>query len=130
METALQTAEIRIITPLLDVINPTLSRILGTDLKNLTETINMAIELGIGSDGKARDAESLVQNGRKAIKAVNEIRLMFTRPIDEGKKMLMDEVKSLLYPLTESNAKLDRMVMSMFIATLVRILRRTPQKHQ
>lgn len=112
MTTTLQkTSEVTIITPLLDVINPTLAKTLGTDLPNLTDTTNIAIELGIETDGKARDAEAIVQCGRKAIKAVNEIRLMFTRPIDEGKKKLMNEVEQLLSPLTQANTKLNLMVL-------------------
>ncbi len=111
MGALLKTSEVKIITPLLDVINPTLSRTLGKDLPGLTKETNTAIELGLKTDEKARDAEAIVQCGRKAIKAVNEIRLMFTRPIDEGKKKLMKEVEQLLSPLTQANTRLDGMVM-------------------
>jgi len=112
MTIALQkTVEVKIVTPLLSIINPTLAKTLGKNLPELVNDTNTAIEAGLGDDEKARDAEIITQNGRKAIKAVNEIRLMFTRPIDEGKKNLMREVESLLYPLKNSNDRLNQMVM-------------------
>ena len=110
MET--RTAEVTIVTPLLQVINPTLSKTLGKNLPELAAETNKSIERGIKSPVLARDAEAMVQNGRKAIKTVNDIRLMFTRPIDEGKKKLMKEVEDLLSPLQAANTRLNEMVLA------------------
>lgn len=103
--------KVNIPTPVLNVIDKTLSAMLQKNLGELEDDINKAIEVGVKTHEAARHAESIVQNGRKAIKTVNEIRLNFTRPIDQAKRELMDEVERLLRKLVESTAKLDGMVM-------------------
>lgn len=103
--------ELRIPTPILDTINHSLAGVLKKNLSEITEEVNGAIELGVKTDETAADAENAVQQGRKAIKVVNEVRLQYTRPIDAGKKRLMDEVANLLSPLTDATTKLDGMVM-------------------
>jgi len=106
-----KTAEVVIATPLLQVINPALTNIMGKTLDGLVADTNTAIERGVKTVETARDAETMTQSGRQAIKAINAIRLDFTRPIDDGKKRLMDEVKSLLKPLVDANDKLNKMGM-------------------
>lgn len=103
--------KVNIPTPVLNIIDKTLSAMLQKNLNELEGDTNKAIEAGVQTKETARHAESIVQNGRKAIKTVNEIRLNFTRPIDQAKKELMDEVEKLLRNLVESTAKLDGMVM-------------------
>jgi len=110
-ETELQPVEVKITTPILDAIDKSLATLLRKNLNEIEEDTGRAIERGVKTDETARDAEAIVQDGRRAIKVVNEVRLQFTRPIDEGKKSLMREVENLLSPLATSNRKLDSMVM-------------------
>ncbi len=107
-----QLVEISIPTPILDVIDKSLSRILKKNLSEIATDTNTAIERGVKTDETAREAETIVQDGRKAIKITNEVRLQFTRPIEEGKKSLMREVEKLLAPVVDSCAILDRMVLA------------------
>jgi len=81
------------------------------NLDELTRDVNRAIERGVATDETARDADGIVQDARKAIRVINEIRLQYTRPIDEGKKNLMREVERLLKPLSDSNKILDSLCM-------------------
>lgn len=103
--------EVRIPTPILDTINKSLSELLRKNLSEITQEVNMAIEAGVKTDGTASQADRAVKDGRKAIKVVNEVRLTYTRPIDAGKKRLIDEVSRMLHPLEESTGKLDSMCM-------------------
>jgi hypothetical protein len=103
--------ELRIPTPILDCVNLSLSKLVGKNLVELTQETNTAIELGVRTDSTAATAEATVQQARKSIKAVNGIRLEYTRPIDAGKKLLMDEVARLLKPLVDANKILDEMVL-------------------
>lgn len=114
METELavrEKVELTIPTPILDTINHSLAKLFKKNLVEIVDETNRAIELGTETDGNAASAESAVQQARKAIKVVNEIRMLYTRPIDDGKKRLMDEVKNMLKPLTEPCQKLDGMVL-------------------
>lgn len=114
METELavrEKVELTIPTPILDTINHSLAELFKRNLTEIVDETNRAIELGVKTDGNATSAESAVQQARKAIKVVNEVRMQYTRPIDDGKKRLMDEVKNMLKPLTESCQKLDGMVL-------------------
>lgn len=114
MGTELQTkekVELKIPTPILDTINHSLAELFKRNLNEIEDETNRAIELGVKTDDTATNAESAVQQARKAIKVVNEVRLQYTRPIDEGKKRLIAEVKNLLEPLDTSCIKLDAMVM-------------------
>lgn len=111
VETEIQRVEISIPTPILDVIDRSLARLLKKNLNEIEVSTNAAIERGVQTDETARDAEAVVQEGKKAIKITKEVRLQFTRPIDEGKKKLMGEVEKLLSPLVAGNTKLDQMVL-------------------
>lgn len=114
METELavrEKVELTIPTPILDTIDHSLAELFKKKLVEIVEETNRAIELGIETDGNAASAESAVQQARKAINVVNEVRMLYTRPIDAGKKKLMDEVKNMLKPLTDSCQKLDGMVL-------------------
>ncbi len=102
---------LRIPTPILDCINLGLSKLVGKNLTELTQETNTAIERGVQTDSTAATAEATVQQARKSIKAVNGIRLEYTRPIDEGKKRLMDEVARLLKPLVDASAILNGVVL-------------------
>jgi hypothetical protein len=102
---------LRIPTPILDCINLSLSKLVGKNLTELTQETNTAIERGVRTDSTAATAEATIQQARKSIKAVNGIRLEYTRPIDAGKKLLMDEVARLLKPLDDASTKLDVMVL-------------------
>lgn len=103
--------EVRIPTPILDTINRSLSQLFKKNLAELTDDVNRAIERGVVTDETARDADSVVGDARKAVRVINEIRLQYTRPIDEGKKNLMREVERLLKPLVDSNTILDKLLM-------------------
>ena len=112
VETERQLVEVTIPTPILDVIDRSLARVLKKNLNEIEVDTNTAIERDVKTDETARDAEAIVQDGRKAIKITKEVRLQFTRPIDEGKKKLMEEVEKLLAGLVASNSKLNQMVMA------------------
>ena len=107
----IQKVEVRIPTPILQTVNSSLSRFFKRNIDELANDVNRAIERGVKTDENARDAEIIVQDARKAIRIVNEIRLEYTRPIDEAKKAFIREVDSLLRPLTESNSVLDRLLL-------------------
>lgn len=109
MENAI--VELRIPTPILNTINKSMSSLLRKNLAELTVEVNDAIELGVKTESNAADAESIYQQSNKAVKVINEVRLAYTRPIDDGKKRLMDEVKNLLKPLVDSSVKLDGMLL-------------------
>lgn len=103
--------EINLPTPILDVIDSSLARLFKKNLAELVDDTNRAIERGVKADETAREAEIIVQDSRKAIRIVTEIRMQFTRPIDEGKKRLIREVGDLLRPLVDANTTLDNLVM-------------------
>lgn len=103
--------ELNIPTPILDAIDHSLSRSLKKDLAQIEQETNSAIERGVETDETAANADSAVQQARKAVRCINEVRLEYTRPIDAGKKRLMDEVKRMLSPLEQSCQKLDAMVL-------------------
>jgi len=107
----IQKVEITLPTPILDVIDSSLARLFKKNLAELANDTNRAIERGVETDDTAREAEIIVQDARKAIRIVNEIRMEFTRPIDEGKRKLIREVAELLRPLVDANATLDNLVM-------------------
>lgn len=109
--TEIQKVEVKIPTPILDVIDSSLASLFKKNLVELADDANKAIERGVETDETAREAEIIVQDGRKTIRIVNEIRLEFTRPIDEGKKNLIREVGDLLRPLVDANTTLDKLVM-------------------
>lgn len=112
METAIQERpEVKIPTPILDVIDKSLSSLLDKNITEIEVETNRCIEQGVKEDDKARAANAIVEEGNTAIKTVNEIRLQFTRPIDAAKKELMREVESLLYRLVASNNKLKQMAL-------------------
>lgn len=110
METAL--VKIEKTTPILDVINKSMTTFFRKNLTEINADLNTRIEAGVGSDSLLRDANACVQDGRKAIKIVNETRLAFTRPIDQAKKDIMAEIESLLYPTVDAVQKLDGIVMA------------------
>ncbi len=99
-------------TPILDVINRSMTTFFRKNLTEINTDLNTRIEAGVGSDSLLRDANACVQDGRKAIKIVNEARLQFTRPIDQAKKDIMAEIESLLYPTVDAVQKLDGIVMA------------------
>lgn len=103
--------ELTIPTPILDTINHNLATLFKKNLAEIVEETNRAIEFGVTTDSGAASAETTVQQARKAIKVVNEVRMQYTRPIDDGKKRLMDELKNMLQPLSDSCQKLDVMVL-------------------
>lgn len=103
--------ELRIPTPVLDTINHSLAELFKKNLAEIKDEMNRALELGVKTDENAASGESAVQQARKAIKVINEVRMQYTRPIDEGKKRLMDEVKTMLRPLVESSGRLDGMLL-------------------
>lgn len=103
--------ELRIPTPILDTINKSMSSLLRKNLSELTGEVNKAIELGVETETNAADAESIYQQANKAVKVIKEVRLAYTRPIDDGKKRLMDEVKNMLSPIVASKDKLDGMLL-------------------
>lgn len=107
----IQKVEVRVPTPILDTINSSLSSLFKKNLTELAADTNRAIERGVTTDETARDADTIVGDGLKAIRVINEIRLQYTRPIDEGKKALMREVEALLRPLVYSNTTLSGLVM-------------------
>ena len=114
METELavrEKVEITIPTPILDTIDHSLANLFKKNLAEIVEETNRAIEIGVTTDETAASAESAVQQARKAVNVVNEVRMLYTRPIDAGKKKLMDEVKGMLKPLVDSSGKLDGMVL-------------------
>lgn len=100
---------IKIPTAILDVINKTLARTLKKNLAEVEAETNVAIERGVKTDETLRDGNSIAEEGRKAIKVTKEVRLQLTRPIDEGKKTLMEEFEKLLARLVASNTILDKM---------------------
>lgn len=107
-----QTAEIMYATPIFDAINEAVVKTIKKDVAELTNDTNHHIGLGLETPETARDADAVVKDGRLAMKIVNDVRLLYTRPIDAGKKLLMDEVKAFLHPLTEANTKLDGMLLA------------------
>lgn len=105
----IQNVEVNVPTPILDTINLSLARLFKKNISELANDVNRAIERGVATDETAREAESIVQDARKAIKVVTEIRLQYTRPIDEGKSRIIREVEALLRPLVDSNKTLDNL---------------------
>lgn len=114
MPTALAKTEeervsLRIPTPVLNVIDKTLARLIKKNLSEVIADTNTALERGVKTDETAVQADAVVAEGRQAVKIVNEVRLSFTRPIDQGKKNLMDEVERMLAPLKDGNNRLNTM---------------------
>jgi len=97
--------------PILTVIDKTLVSVLKKNLSKLVADTNKAIESGVKTKERALKANAVVEDGRKAIKVVKEVRLNFTRPLDEVKKRIIAEEEKLLQRLVESNKELDGMVM-------------------
>lgn len=103
--------ELSIPTPILDTINHSLAELFKKNLAEIVDETNRGIELGVTTDENAASAESAVQQARKTASVIEEIRKQYTRPIDAGKKNLMDEVKRMLKPLNDSLEILDGMVL-------------------
>jgi len=103
--------ELSIPTPILDTINHSLAELFKKNLAEIVDETNRGIELGVTTDENAASAESAVQQARKTASVIEEIRKQYTRPIDAGKKKLMDEVKRMLKPLNDSLEILDGMVL-------------------
>lgn len=98
-------------TPVLAVINASLAELIQKDLDELAVDLNKCIELGIKDDRLAREANAVVEDAILAEKTVKEIRLSFTRPIDQGKKTFMEEVEKMLSPVVKAKNKLDGQLM-------------------
>jgi hypothetical protein len=96
-------------TPILNVIDRSLANVIKKNLREIIAETNTAIERGVKEDDAALQANAVVDEGRKAIKIVNEVRLQFTRPIDAGKKQLIEEVRKMLAPLEGATNKLNTM---------------------
>ena len=110
MGTELQkTAEVKVLTPILDIVNPAISRLLGKNLAEIAAEVTHAVELGLKTDESARTAEACTQRAIRAIKTVQEIRMTFTRPIDEGKKRIMQEFEFATSRLVAQTEKLKQM---------------------
>lgn len=105
-----KTIELKVVTPVLDVLNRILMREFKLNLNEVVDETNRAIELGVETDQNAADAEATFQQTRGTVKLGNEIRLFYTRPIDAGKKKLMSEVEDMLKPAVDSRDKLDGML--------------------
>ena len=110
--TEIKKVEINIPTPVLDVIDRSLSLSLKKNLNEIAKETNAAIERGVKTDETLRDGNAIAETGNKAIKITNQVRMQFTRPIDEGKANLIAEVKKLLSPLATGNEILNQMVLS------------------
>lgn len=106
-----KTVELKVVTPILDVLNRILMREFKLNLDEVVDETNRAIELGIKTDQNAADAEATFQQARGTVRLGNEIRLFYTRPIDDGKKRLMREVEDMLRPAVDSRDILDGMLL-------------------
>lgn len=106
-----KTVEIKVVTPILNVLNRILMREFKLNLNEVVDETNRAIELGVETDKNAGDAENTFQQARGTVKLGNEIRLFYTRPIDAGKKKLMSEVEAMLKPAVDSRDILDGMLL-------------------
>ena len=110
MTTTLQkTAEVKIITPLLDVINPMLAKAIGKNLTEITKEASKAVEIGMKTDATARTGEETTKQGIKALKFNEEVRLHYVRQIREGEKRFSDQCKSAVYALDQSITTLKAM---------------------
>jgi len=111
MTTQIEQVQVMVPTPILQTIDKTLTNLIRRNIAELVDDVNRAIERGVKTDETARQADGIVQDARKAIKIVNEIRLEYTRPIDEGKKRLIAEVEAFLRPLSDSTSILDKLLL-------------------
>ena len=102
--------ELKIITPILDTLNQTLMTAFKKNLDEVVDETNRAIELGVKTDDTAANAESAFQQVNGAVKIGKEIRMHYTRPIDAGKKRLMEEIGTMLSPAVEAMDKIDGML--------------------
>jgi hypothetical protein len=105
-------AQVKLITPILEVINKGLAQLFKKKLPEINKNLSRCIEAGVKGDDRLKEGNANAEDGRKVIKFSNEVRLSFTRPIDAAKKEIMREFESMMYETIESTKKLDGMVMA------------------
>ena len=103
--------EVKTPTPFLDACNKSLIKIFDKELPQIIDNQNRAIARGVATDDTARDGDGVCQEGRKAIRVVNEIRLYYTRPVDAWKTDFINDCRRELKPLVDSNKILDELLM-------------------
>ncbi len=102
-ELAKKRVEIKVVQKIQDIIGGAVLDIAKVDLAALTAKTNRQIELGADN---AKDAESIRQDGFDSLKAAKAIRLQFTGPAEEYKKLMIKEVDDLMRPLANANVLL------------------------
>lgn len=115
METAItkkQKAEIKIPTPILDIIDKSLAAQLGKDLAEIAAETNRCIERGVKGSKELNQANTVVVEGLTAIKMVEEIFLQtIIRPIRAGLDDVRSERDSILHDVSTPNEILNGMVL-------------------
>lgn len=110
--TEIQKVEVKTVTPFLETVNLVLAKELNTNVDAVVGNINRAIERGVKTDDTLRVGNSVVEEARKTVKAIREIRLQYTRPLDEAKKFIMNtQEEPLCCKVSEPLGVLDAMVM-------------------
>lgn len=102
--------EIKFALPILTQINKVVVKEFECGFQEVIDATNQAIERGVATTKTANDAETARKQAKQVLKAGHEIRMMYTRPIDEGKKTLKDEVDTFLKPLQDASDKLNQIV--------------------
>ena len=102
--------EIKFALPILTQINKVVVKEFECGFQEVIDATNQAIERGVATTKTANDAETARKQAKQVLKAGHEIRMMYTRPIDEGKKTLKDEVDIFLKPLQDASDKLNQLV--------------------
>ena len=102
--------EIQYAMPILEQINKVVVKEFEAGFQEIIDQTNTAIERGVVTAKTANDAETARKLAKQVLNAGHEIRMMYTRPIDEGKKTLKDEVDKYLKPLQDASDKLNLMV--------------------
>lgn len=102
--------EISYAMPILEQINAVVVKEFEAGYQQIVDATNTAIELGVATTKTANDAETIRKQAKQVLKAGHEIRMMYTRPIDDGKKALKTEVDAFLQPLQDASDKLNQLV--------------------
>lgn len=111
-QTEIQRVEVRELAPLLTSMNAVVMEVVGKEIVALTEEVNTAIEKGVETDDNAKAAESTCTQGLNALKAAHEVRMEYTRPLDQVKDQLIKEEQRVKKQLMEGTARLDMMLKS------------------
>lgn len=113
METAIQkaTAKVMIVTPILDMLNPMLTKEFGKNVPEIAADLSKVLERGVKTPKLLAEANTIALIGNRAMKFKKETQLSYTRPIVEGQKEVIKGFDSAFNKIEDPLERVNKLVM-------------------